>query len=506
MIRIWKACSILMLAGSVVCCGEELDGRTLQADLDAGRDIALRPGQVIELKESLRFRKAGQRIETVGARLASDYARIVHAEGSQGPLIDARGIAGATLSKLVLDGNRPGYRSQKGLLPAEPMLCFGGEGAVGQEVRNCIAIGSRSSGGWAAIHIDEGGEGIVIEDNIVFSSGVDVRGNGRSLAEKPFGWGDGISTASRNTTIVNNLIYDVTDEGIMVQGATGSLVKSNVVVALSREMLGGIALFEPFYYYELDAEKRLFDYRGVVVENNLIQAMGSRIHAGLPMGGAPWASGFSGTILLGATVQNNHISGGAAGYGYVANGIDAFEIMGNTSDATCSGLGDGRPGMPPDAPLAFMFNPMTIGKSRLQDEFVPMTKSLEQVLRNKRSPLDPMGYRDCGYTGPESRAIVRSAFIEMLGRDPREEEADHWNQWLQETRSNGDSLRRGLMATPEFVRLHGYINPLNLHAWRNERWLKMILKTCSEHQAKGADWPNAREWNEELLGELRNEN
>jgi hypothetical protein len=211
--------SILLLAGPLICCGEGLEEQTLQAVLDAGKNISLKPGQVVELTGCLKFRKAGQRIETVGARLASDYARIVHADGSQGPLIDARGIAGATLSKLVLDGNRPGYRSSEGRLPAEPMLFFGGEGAVGQNVSNCIVIGSRSSGGWAAIHINEGGEDIVIRDNMVFSSGVDVRGNGRSLAEKPFGWGDGISTASRNTRIVNNLIYDATDEGIPGTGS-----------------------------------------------------------------------------------------------------------------------------------------------------------------------------------------------------------------------------------------------------------------------------------------------
>jgi hypothetical protein len=504
MIKVLNLWTVLILVMPLVCCGQGVtDERTLQDQLDQGEDIALRPGQVVEVSESLKFRKAGQRIETLGARTALEYARIVHTKGSQGTLIDAKGIARASLTKLVLDGNRPGFRQPEGLLAIEPMLSFGGEGGIGQQVRNCIVIGSRGSGGWAAIHIHEGGCGIVIRDNIVFSSGADVRGNGRSLAEKPFGWGDGISTASRDTTIANNVIYDVTDEGIMVQGATGTQVKGNVIVAISREMLGGIALFEPFYYYELNAEKRVFDYRGVLVEDNLILAMGSRIHAGLPMGGAPWASGFSGTILLGATVRNNHISGPAAGYGYVANGIDGFEIMGNTSDATFSGLGDGLPGMPPDAPLAFMYNPATVGSSSLQGEFVPMKNSLDQILRNNRVPVDPLGYRDAGYAETESKAIVSTAFVEMLGRDPQEKEAQHWSKWLRETRSNGDSLRRSLMMTPEFVGLHGYVNPLNFHKWRNDRWLKMILKTCSEHQAKGKGWPNARQWNEELLEGLR---
>ncbi len=500
-----KLCGILILVWSLVCCGEGItDGRTLQAQLDAGKNIALRPGQVVEVSQSLKFRKADQRIETVGARTASEYARIVHMEGSQGTLIEAKGIAGASLTKLVLDGNRQGFRHPEGLLTKEPMLSFGGEGGTGQQVRNCIVIGSRSAGGWAAIHISEGGRDILIKDNIVFSSGPDIRGNGRSLAEKPFGWGDGISTASRDTTIVNNLIYDTSDEGIMVQGAPGTQVKGNVIVAISREMLGGIALIDPFGYYELDAKKRIFDYRGVLVEDNLILAMGGRIHVGLPMGGATWARHLGGTILLGAIVRNNHISGAAAGYGYVANGVDGFEITGNTSDATYSGLGDGLPGKPPDAPMAFMYDPATVGSSRIQKQFVPMKKSLDHVLRSNRVPSDALGYRDAGYAEAESRAIVNTAFVEMLGRDPQEKEAQHWNKWLRETRSNGDSLRRSLMTTPEFVGLHGYVNPLNLHKWRNDRWLKMILKTCSQYQVKGKDWPNAREMNEKLLRGLRN--
>jgi len=500
-----KLFCILVLAWPLVCCCEgTINGSTLQAQLDAGKNIALRPGQVVEVSQILKFQKAGQRIETVGARTALEYARIVHAEGSQGTLIEAKGIAKASLTKLILDGNRAGFQHPEGLVTKEPMLSFGGEGGTGQQVRNCIVIGSRSAGGWAAIHISEGGCDIVIEDNIVFSSGVDIRGNGRSLSEKPFGWGDGISTASRDTTIVNNLVYDASDEGVMVQGGPGTKVKNNVIVAVSREMLGGIALIDPFGYYELDAKKRVYDYRGVVVEDNLIVAMGGRVHAGLPMGGATWARHLGGTILLGATVRNNHISGEAAGYGYVANGIDGFQITGNTSDATYSGLGDGLPGKPLDAPAAFLYNPATVVSSRVQKDFVPMKKSLDHVLRSNRVPSDALGYRDAGYGQAESKAIVSTAFVEMLGRQPQEKEAQHWSKWLRETRSNSDSLRRGLMTTPEFVGLHGHVNPLNLYKWRNDRWLKMILKTCSAYQAKGKDWPNARQLNKKLLEGLHN--
>ncbi|WP_168433006.1 right-handed parallel beta-helix repeat-containing protein [Pontiella sulfatireligans] len=477
----------------------------LQAKLDAGKNIELQPGQVVRLTECLTFHKAGQRIETLGAKTAADYAKIVMADGGQGALINAHGISGATLSKLILDGNRPGFQSLEGKLTGEPMLSFGGEGAVGQEIRNCIVIDGRCAGGWGAIHVQEGGAAIVIRDNVVFSAGADIRGNGRSPYEKPFGWGDGISSASRDTKILNNLIIDATDDGIMLQGAPGSLVKDNVIVALSREMLGGIVLIDPFGYYELDAEKRTYDYRGIVVEDNLIVAAGGRIHAGFPMGGSPWNAGFDGTTLLGARVLNNHISGGAAGYGYVVRGVDNFEIKGNTSDATYSGLGDGLPGKPPDAPMAFMYDPQNIGNSELQSDFVPMTNSLTAVLRASRSPRDSrnaLGYRDQPYPDDEVLAVVRMAFVEMLGRDPTDVESRHWKKWLQENKTNADTLRRNLMARPEFVQKHGYIDPLNLHEWRNSRWLNLLKETCSTIQSGGIDWPNARAWNETLMKAL----
>lgn len=198
---------LFVLAGPQGFSAEAVrDGRLLQAELDAGRDVVLQPGEVYEVTEKLQFRRTGQRISTAGARTASEYARIMMAPGTNGTLIEARSIAGATLDQLVLDGNRPGVRHPEGLLIDEPMLSFGGEGATGQQIRRCIVIGSRCSGGWAAIHVHEGGAGIVIQDNLIFASGTDIRGNGRFLNEKPFGWGDGISTASRETRIVNNLI------------------------------------------------------------------------------------------------------------------------------------------------------------------------------------------------------------------------------------------------------------------------------------------------------------
>ena len=146
------------------------------------------------------FRTAGQRIETVDQFRLADYAENCNGrQCGQGTLINASGIAGATLSKLILDGNRQGFRSDDGELVEEPMLSFGGAGADRQVIEKCIVMNGRCSGGSGAIHVQEGGKDIVVPADDAFSAGADIWGNGRSALERPFGWGDGISTASRNT-------------------------------------------------------------------------------------------------------------------------------------------------------------------------------------------------------------------------------------------------------------------------------------------------------------------
>jgi len=479
----------------------------IQALLDRGEDVILWPGERVELTEALRVRHKGQRISTQGAGSVAEYATIRHGEGSSGTLIEGNGIEGLRISDLILDANRPEFRQPEGKLEQEPMLSLGGEGADGQEIRRCVVLNSRSAGGWAAIHIQEGGEDIVVEDNIVFASGADIRGNGRSPWEKPFGWGDGISTASRNTLIRNNLIYDATDEGVMVQGGPGSKVLDNVIVAISREMLGGIALIDPFGYYRMGNEdSKRFDYRGVLVENNWIIAMGSRIHAGVPMGGASWHPNLGGTTLVGATVRGNLISGKAGGYGYVANGIDGFTVLDNRSDAVYSGRGDGLPGNPPDEPSAFLYNPEAIGGSELQSDFVAAKNHVDKVLRSDRGkgiPTDPLGYRDLGYPDREAEAVVEGAFMEMLGRIPSEFEKQHWVRWLGTAHVNADTLRCQLMGTPEFAVRFGYVNPMELHQWRSNRWLQLIKATCRKLQAdNGGKWPSSRDIHTHLMDSL----
>jgi hypothetical protein len=350
--------------------------------------------------------------------------------------------------------------------------------------------------------VHEHGGDHVVEDNIVFGAGVDVLGNGRSGFERPFGYGDGISTSSRNALVRNNLVIDASDEGIMVQGGPGTRVESNVVAAISREMLGGIALIDPSAHYVLDPERRRFDYRDVVVSGNLIDARGARVHIGVALGAPCWMEQGVGTTLVGARIVSNLVSGGAHAYGFAAAGVDAFTVQGNRSNARYSGSGDGMPGYPPDPPAAFLFDANTVGESALQEEFRPAQRHLVHLMRNFWEPSGPLGYRAASYGEHEAQAVVETAYHEMLGRPPAPDEAAHWSAWLHQSHAKADTLRRVLMTDPVFMARHGARDPRDLHRYRTERWLGCLRATFRQLAPDGASWPRAMDLYEGTLAAL----
>ena len=478
----------------IVVCAVVTDAAAmdLQAVLDGGGDLLLEPGRVYEVGETLRVTTPNQKIATRDARQIGDFATLRITSDTTGTVIDAAGTPGVTIERLILDGNRYGMLTPDGSAPHEPLLSLGREGGDNQAVRQCVLLNSRSRGGWGAIHFHENGNSNLIEDNIVFGAGVDVLGNGRSGHERPFGYGDGISTTSRNTLVRNNLVIDATDEGIMVQGAPGTRVESNMIAAVSREMLGGIALIDPSFHYAIDTDQRIHDYRGVIVRNNIVDAFGARIHIAFPMGGPVWNDRAQGTTLVGAQVLDNRVAGGAAAYGFAAAGIDAFTVRGNRSDARYSGAGDGMHQNPPDPPAAFLFDPESVGTSDLQDDFKPSQRHILHLMRNFWQPSNPLGYRATDYGEAEAEAIVRAAYLEMMGRQPTSDERDRWIRWLQQTKANADSLRRTLMATEEFCARHGYHDPLDLQGFRTGLWMRHLTTEAQRLiEGGGQAWPVA---------------
>ncbi|MCD6354728.1 MAG: right-handed parallel beta-helix repeat-containing protein, partial [Prolixibacteraceae bacterium] len=281
-----------------------------------GADLVLEKGKIYRVDATLKLTQPGQRIYTEDVQSIRDYATIQLVNPTLVTIINAEGLKNIVIKNVHIDGNRDNMRPETGKIPMKPFISLGKQGGDDQIIKNCIITNARCSGGWAAIHVHEHAFRTVIQDNIIFGSGTDVLGNGRSALEYPFGWGDGISVAARNSTIKNNLIIDATDEGIMVQGTPGTKVENNVIVSFSREVLGGIALIDPADYCLLDSIENTYDYRGVEVKNNLVHALGARVHIGYPCGADVWNWNKRNKIIVGAEVADNKMIGKIGGYGY----------------------------------------------------------------------------------------------------------------------------------------------------------------------------------------------
>lgn len=470
-----------------------MPGEDLQAVLDRGEDLLLAPGRTYEISAPLRYARAGQRIATAappGEDLSPAHFAVLRcAPGPLMTLVDGAGTPDVVLERVWLDGRRETMAHPDGKVPGQPFTSWGKRGGERQRVRRCVIVDARCGGGWAAVHVHEGGGDVAIEDNLIFGAGVDARGSGRATTEAPFGWGDGISTASPRTLVRNNLIVDATDDGVMVQGAPGTCVEGNTILAVSREMLGGIALIDPFAEYRLPGEGSRFDYRGVVVRGNRIEALGAWIHIGIALGGGGWNQRFDGHTLVGARVEDNTLAGEAFGYGIVANGVDGFTVRGNISLAEHSGRGDGvRQGAKtriPEPAAPFLFDASRVGSSDLQKEFLKAQGHLFSLLRAWPPPADPLGYRVAVPAEPEARGVVRWAWREMIGGDPSPEQLARLSAWLRANPCSGDAVRLRLAEREEFRRSRGQLGPALLQSWRKARWREALLAAWTEALAAG---------------------
>ncbi len=474
--KLYTAVAALALV-TTICTGQTAvkPGDDLQAVLDKGDDLLLQKGAAYEVRETLRYTKPGQKILTPGVRTIADYATLRLADTNLMEIIDAGGVKGAVLKNVIVDGNRYGLstvpKTGEGGGGQPPLVFFGGAGAIGQQVCGNVMMNPRT---WSTLKVHEGATNILVEGNVILGAGVDPRGNGREANEAPFGWGDGISCAARNTTIRNNLIIDPTDVGIVLYGAPGSVAEDNVVAGISRESLGGINLVDAIKHYSLNDDHTLADYRGVVVRGNLMDAFGARIHIALPMGGPPWTPNSKGKILTGAKVHENMISGGAAAYGYVVNGVDGFEVYDNKSTAVYSGIGEGlNAKTPPDEPGPFLYDPEGVTNSKLQPEFKPCTRHLVHLLRCNHGPTNALGYRVYGYGEAEAEAVARAAYIEMLGRHADPGGLAEKIKWLQKG-GTADAMRVGMMQSGEFKGKFGEVTPDQLHVYRTRRWFDIL--------------------------------
>ena len=469
-------------------------GDDLQAVLDSGKNLLLEKKGVYEITEALRYKFDGQQISTRDAVHISDYATLRIVNPKLMMLIDGAQKDNIVLRNVILDGNRyqlstVSKKEVTGGGGQPPMLFFGGKGANGQKVLNNLFMSTRT---WSTLKVHEGASNILVEGNIFLGAGVDPRGNGREKTEIPFNWGDAVSCAAEKTTVRNNLIIDPTDVGIVFYGAPGSVAENNVVSCVSRESLGGINLVDGFLYPLKDGEER-FSYHGTIVRNNYIDSFGSRIHLAIPMGPGIWVPAVKDKTLVGATVNDNTIAGNAAGYGLVVSGVDDFTVYGNKSIASHSGIAEGlSPKLPPDEPAGFLFNPDRVTNCKLQKEFAPCKKHLLHLLRCNHGKTNELGYRIYTYGDYEVRAVINAAYLEMLRREPSQKEMEDNIEWLQNSKSTADDLRRKLIAADEFKNKFGAVTPDSLHTYRIKLWMGLLDGANKEYFKQNGAMPDSK--------------
>ena len=483
------------LAGGVFAGTIMKPGDDLQAVLDSGEDLVLRPGAVYDITETLRYKTPGQEIYTKGATYPSQFATLRIADEGLTRLVSAAGIEGAVLEHVVLDGRRYelGVPPNKGTGGYPSLVLFGTPGGDDQIVRECVFLNARS---WSTIKVHEGASGVLIENNIVLGAGADARGNGRAAGETWQKWGDGITFAARDSIIRNNIILDPTDVGFVLFGSPGTVAEDNVVASISRESLGGANLVDPIEHYKLNETDT--DYRGVKVRNNTIDAYGARIHIGFPIGAPQWAPKNSGKYLVGGEVTGNIMTGGAGAYGFVAHTIRDWKITGNKSTASYSGKSPGPLNNAPDDPAAFVYDQDTVENTELQPEFIKKKKHINYLLRTQYGPVDHRGCSSHEFGKEEVEAVVRAAYLEMLGREADEGGLEKNIQLLRSRKMNADDLRRRMMGSTEFKNRFGYEDPANLHPYRTKLWFNIFNAIVRE---KGG-WGSAVELYNEALDAL----
>ena len=379
------------------------------------------------------------------------------------------------------------------------LVLFGETGGHNQVIRECVFLNTRS---WSTLKVHEGAKNVLVENNFVFGAGADCRGNGREAKESRVKWGDGITFAARDSRIRNNLVIDPTDVGFVLFGAPGTIAEDNVVASISRESLGGANMVDPIGYYKLSDTET--DYRGVKVRHNLVDAFGSRVHIGFPMGAVPWVPRNKGEILLGAEVTGNTMAGGAGAYGFVAHGVRDWKATGNVSTASYSGIADGlSPDNRAHEPAPFVYDPATVEHVELQQEFVRCDPHIEHLLRCNHGPKDEQGYRIYPYGTAEARAVVQAAYLEMLGRGADEGELDRNVDLLQANALNADGLRRRLMGSAEFRNNFGNVAPEDLHSYRTRLWVAICDALVRDAVSMSGQWPPARDVYSAALDALR---
>lgn len=297
------------------------DQNTINAALHGPGDAAiLCPGALFQLTGPVVYTAAGQQIYTRGNPLDDTRATLRIVAPKLASAITMRDFDRAVLSNVIVDGNRP----LLGPLSGDALVYAGGY-SDGQIIRGNRIMNTRS---WSSLQLIQGySDRQPCQNAVVENNEIGPAGTSDNML-----WADGISLACTHSSVRLNSIEDATDGGIVVFGAPGSVIESNVVIARTRTLLGGINMVDEGVYGG--------SYAGTIVRNNIINASGAVIRIGLGMGPRVWgcfAPTEPGHIITGGTVSHNRLQGTHMQYGYAVDGVSDWTVTDNADDARHTG-------------------------------------------------------------------------------------------------------------------------------------------------------------------------
>ncbi|WP_167837784.1 right-handed parallel beta-helix repeat-containing protein [Nocardia altamirensis] len=327
-----------------------------------GAKAVLCPNAVFTLAAPITFTAPSQEVSTQGYPTDRTRAVLLVSGSNQTSAVNGVGQSGAVLRNVQVDGNRPALGSLKG----DALIVMGGAG-TDQTVRDTVVREPRS---WSALHFIEG----AVTNKVPQCQRASIVDNQIGPAGQEDGtWADGISLACGSSLVQGNTVTDATDGAIVVFGAPGSTIQNNTIVAMSRQLLGGINM--------VDFAPVGGNYTGTVVKNNVIDGKGHFIKVGIAMGPAVWNCATD--TNYGATVTGNTLQGMNIGYGYAVNGVTNWIVTGNVDRARHVGApGLGCNGLQ-SAPTGFQFQ--SVAGAELQPEF--QYAQLQHVLRISEAPI-----------------------------------------------------------------------------------------------------------------------
>ena len=263
----------------------------------------------------------------------SKYAILRIVDPSVSTAVNMLGASYATLSHVIIDGNRPNLGraidvDDDGMTNSpnppslyEDALIKAGGYSTNQIIRNITAYNTRS---WATLHVWEGlgsrCRKSLIEYNTFGPSGV--------VGEEKYHRAVGMSMSCRDSIVRKNVIIDATDVGLSFFGAPGTIVEDNEIIANTVPCRAAISL--------VDVAPFDGNYNNSIIRNNKIMAVNSSMDVGIVMGPRAWefvddsvTTMNSKKLIYGAQVVQNVLHGDFSLHAMLVAGVRNWTVTDN---------------------------------------------------------------------------------------------------------------------------------------------------------------------------------